>query len=48
VLAFRERTLVGVLELDVRDDRIVDIHAIVDPAKLALVNLHLSPATAVP
>jgi len=46
VLAFRERTLVGILQLEVRDDLIVDIHAIADPAKLALVDLHLSPAAA--
>jgi len=48
VLAFRERTLVAILQLEVRDDLIVDIHAIADPAKLALVDLHLSLTTVVP
>jgi len=48
VLAFRERTLVAILQFEVCDDLIVDIHAIVDPAKLALVDLHLSLTTVAP
>jgi RNA polymerase sigma-70 factor (ECF subfamily) len=38
-LAFRDRQLVGLLTLQTRDSRIVDIHAIVDPSKLALASL---------
>jgi len=48
VLAFREHTLVGILQLEIEEDLIVDVHAIVDPAKLALVDVHLSPSTVAP
>jgi RNA polymerase sigma-70 factor (ECF subfamily) len=44
VLAFRGHQLFGLLQLKVRDGIIYDLHAIVDPAKLAFVELQLSPA----
>lgn len=42
VLAFRDRHLVGILQLEVRDGIIVDLHAIADPAKLSFVDLQLT------
>lgn len=42
VLAFRERQLVGILQLVTRDGVIVDLHAIADPAKLAVVDVQLT------
>jgi RNA polymerase sigma-70 factor (ECF subfamily) len=42
VLAFRDRTLVGVLSFKARTGRIYDIHAIADPQQLAYVAAHLA------
>ena len=42
VLAFRERTLVGLLSFKTRSGLIYDIHAIGDPSKLAYVAAHLA------
>jgi RNA polymerase sigma-70 factor (ECF subfamily) len=42
VLAFRERTLYGIFVFKVADGRIIDIHGIADPAKLAYVNTKLA------
>jgi RNA polymerase sigma-70 factor (ECF subfamily) len=42
LIAFRDRQLAAILVLDVRDDRIHDIHAIGDPAKLAFVATQLA------
>ena len=42
VLAFRERKLVGILQLQARDGIIVDLHAIADPDKLRLVDVQLT------
>jgi RNA polymerase sigma-70 factor (ECF subfamily) len=44
VLAFRDGQLVGILQVKVRDGIIYDLHAIADPAKLAFVQLQLTPA----
>ena len=42
VLAFHNRTLVGILRLKARDGRIYDLHAIADPAKLSFIELQLA------
>ena len=42
-LAFRSRRLVALLTFETRDGRIVDIHAIADPVKLAVASSQLRP-----
>ena len=44
ILAFRDRELFAVLQLKARDGIIYDLHGIVDPAKLALVQVQLESA----
>ena len=45
LLAFRDRELVGVLHLKLRAGVVCDIHAIADPAKLALMDMQFSDHT---
>jgi RNA polymerase sigma-70 factor (ECF subfamily) len=45
LLAFRDRELVGMLQLKTRDGLIYDLHAIADPAKLASVSGQLASAS---
>jgi RNA polymerase sigma-70 factor, ECF subfamily len=42
VLAFRNNTLVGMLQIKTRDGLIHDLHAIADPEKLSFVNVQLT------
>ena len=44
-LAFRDGRLFAIVQLDVSDDTIAELHAIVDPAKLALVGPFVSEVT---
>jgi RNA polymerase sigma-70 factor (ECF subfamily) len=41
LLSFRDRKLNAVLQLTIADDRITDIHALADPARLDLLGAHL-------
>jgi RNA polymerase sigma-70 factor (ECF subfamily) len=45
VLAFRDRQLVGILQLKARDGIIHDLHAIADPTKLTFVQQQVLPGT---
>jgi len=45
LLAFRGTDLYGVVQMKTRDALVYDLHAVADPAKLALVNLQLTPPT---
>ena len=44
-LAFRDRRLMGLLTFETRDARIVDIHAIADPLKVAMASTQLQTYT---